>query len=92
MTEYQFLWKLKAKLRKWTTPIHILCGVVIAFAAHYCPPLAIVLFIGIGADEYWEWRIKGENDDSQKDFWEVLAAIFGAGAVVVLLLSLNLIS
>jgi hypothetical protein len=86
MSEH-LLWKLKVKLRKWTTPVHILCGLVIAFAGHYCPPLAVLLFAGVAFDEYWEWKIKGPRDDSQIDFWEILAATFAGGAIVILLLS-----
>jgi hypothetical protein len=89
MSEH-FLWKVRLKLRKWTTPIHILCGLIIAFAAYYCPPLAVILFVGIGGDEYWEWKRKGPGDDSPIDFWEVLAAIFAGAAILILLLSMRI--
>jgi hypothetical protein len=47
--------------------------------------------VGIGADEYWEWKRKGPEDDSPIDFWEVLAALFAGAAIIVLLSGIGVI-
>lgn len=77
------LWNLKLKLRKWTTPFHILAGLLIAALIPFCPIAAILLFVGIAYFEYWNWI--DEKDTGVADWWEILLSVFiGSGVILVL--------
>jgi len=89
MNDYRLLWKLKLKLRKWTTPIHVLFGFLCAALIPYYPVASIILILWFGSDEVWDYiASKGKPDhESEKDFWEGLCA-FAIGMGIVLILTL----
>jgi hypothetical protein len=78
------LWELRIKLRKWTTPFHVLFGLLLAALFPYYPLASIILFAGFAFDEWWDYK-SGQDIESQKDFWEGLCA-FSIGMGVVLIL------
>jgi hypothetical protein len=88
-TEHLKLWTLKLKLRKWTTPFHILSGLLIAALIPYYPIASVLLLAGFGFFEWWNWKILGDTSDM--DFWEGLAAMFVGCGIVLLLTLLHII-
>ena len=84
------LCNLKPKLRKWTTPIHFLCGVLIALTVVVLSvQLAIALAFIFIADEVIQ--ALGDNNsaiaEAEKDIWEIELVIFVAiGIIDVLML------
>jgi len=83
MKNHLKLWSLKIKLRKWTSPIHILAGLLIAALIPYYPVAAILLFAGIAFSEYWGWKV--EKDTGAADWWEILLGTFiGSGVLLIL--------
>lgn len=77
------LWALKIKLRKWTTPIHLACGLLIAALIPYFPAAAALLLVAMGLIEYWQEKNIG--DTGLEDFWEIVVATFiGSGIILTL--------
>ena len=87
MNNYRLLWNLKLKLRKWTTPIHILFGFLCAALIPYYPVASIALLGGFAFFEWWQYKSKTDIE-SEKDWWEGGVAAFAIGMGVVLLLTL----
>jgi hypothetical protein len=88
MNNYRWLWELKQKLRKWTTPIHFLFGFLCAALIPYYPVASIALLAGFAFDEWWDYKNADDEPDheSEKDWWEGLCA-FAIGMGIVLLLT-----
>jgi hypothetical protein len=83
MKDYLWLSSLKVKLRKWTTPFHILAGLLIAALIPYYPVAAVLLLSSMGFLEYWQEKNTG--DTGVADFWEIVVATFiGSGIALVL--------
>lgn len=83
MDDHLKLWVLKTKLRKWTTPIHIFAGLLIAALIPDYPEASALLLGGIGFVEYWEWKVT--HDTGVKDLWEIVCGVFiGAGILLIL--------
>jgi len=83
MNDHLYLWQLRSKLRKWTTPFHILAGLLIAALIPYYPVAAVLLLASIGFIEYWQEKNTG--DTGVADFWEIVFATFiGSGTVLIL--------
>ena len=77
-------WLRALLLRKPTTPVHVISGMLVAFLL--CSErwlLGLVLFAGFALFEWWESRVIG--DDGHKDYWEFLAGMFLAGAALLLI-------
>ena len=68
--------------RKPTTPVHIVCGVVVAlFLISDRWLLGLVLFSGFAWFEYWECQRTG--DSGHLDYWELLAGMFVAAVGIL---------
>ena len=76
----------RTKLRKWTTPLHLLLGLLCAGLIPYYPIASVILFLWFGFDEYWEWKIM--HDTGEQDFWEGLVS-YTIGIVIILALRLG---
>ena len=63
---------------KWTTPIHVLGGIILSATYPWMGALNIALFIGFGVFEFWEdeREIKEEKKRGHTDFWEMLLGCF----------------
>jgi len=74
--------KIKLALRKWTTPIHWVCGIIIILAG-VCISwwLAGLLFAAFLIFEIWN-ELEGEV--SQYDFWELILAMFVTVGILLL--------
>jgi len=74
--------KIKDTLRKRTTPVHILCGIITVLAGVYIGWwLAGLLFLSFLLIEVWtpeEWKT------SQDDFWEFVLAMFIMAGILLL--------
>ncbi len=89
MDDYRFLWKLRLKLRKWTTPIHFLFGSLCAALIPYYPVASGFLLAGFAFDQWWEYKITTDpkNGDDEKDWWEGGVCSFAIGMGIVLILT-----
>jgi len=63
---------------KWTTPIHILGGIILSATYPWMGALNIALFIGFGVYEFWEdeREITERKKSGHTDFWEMLLGCF----------------
>ena len=74
---------LHHKFRKWTTPVHILAGLTIAYVSLYSIWAALGLFAAFGFYEHWE--AENIHNRGWKDFWEAMTAAFiGFGILTTL--------
>jgi hypothetical protein len=77
---------LHLKLRKWTTPVHIISGIITILTGYFLSACAgIILFLSFLIFEWWD---DYQGSDSLYDFWEwVLGAYITAGIILVLQLA-----
>ena len=74
--------KIYLKLRKATTPIHIICGFLTVFSGFFLSPLlGIGLWFSFLAIEVWN---KKEWEVSQDDFWEFVFGIFLSAGIILI--------
>lgn len=85
MLEQLWDWTKEHFTRKFTVPVHIAGGSIIAFLFIRNIPFAITLFVGFGVFEYWQGR--KENDKGYLDFWDMLFGVF-LGAIIILMAGL----
>jgi hypothetical protein len=99
MNDYRLLWKLKLKLRKWTTSIHVLFGFLCAALIPYYPVASVALLAGFAFDQWWEYKNslalqmrqnsgKESGASSEADWWEGGVCSFAIGMGIVLILTL----
>jgi len=70
------------KLRKRTTPVHVLCGMLAALACAIYPVLGVMLVLSFMVFEYWQER--QVKDTGCIDFWEFLVGLMiGAGLLLM---------
>ena len=95
------LWEIIKSLftRKYTSVVHLVLGLLVAFGCLYFPALAITLFVLFALVElwqsiaYWYWgadrtlrfEIAHYNDQGYTDFWECLVGVsFGLFLIIIL--------
>jgi len=87
--------------RKYTSPVHLLVGLITAFGCLYFPALAIALYILFAVVEMWQsivfwyfgpekqlskpFRIADYNDQGYTDFWESLVGAFFGLFLIIVL-------
>lgn len=86
MKDDKKLYGLKLRLRKWTTPFHIMFGLLCAALIPYYPVASGFLLVTFGFDEWWQY--KTIDPKSEKDFWEGGVCAFAIGMGIVLILTL----
>jgi hypothetical protein len=81
------LYQLKLKLKKITSFVHVIFGLLLAALIDKYPVASALLLAAFAGYEIWEDIALGKKGDSYRDFWEVLAS-FAVGMAVVLTLNM----
>ena len=76
--------RLKFKLRKWTTPVHIIFGLGLVLVAIANVPTAIILLVIFALWEVWD-DYNHSTREGEDDWWECFAVFIGGFILAVIL-------
>jgi len=83
--------RLKTKLRKWTTPIHLLLGIMCGIASIQFFPAGIIILIFFAVTELWNDYYENKNE-GYMDWWEAFLTFCITFSTALILNWLNIIT